>query len=73
MLVELINQLWILLFLGHDLLRLLLYVVSIDSHEALHFVSIVLLLHSLLNILYEQLDFTLLFLRHDLRLLARCL
>ena len=49
MLVELINQLWILLLLGHDLLSLLLHL-SIDSHEALHFVSIVLLLHSLLNI-----------------------
>ena len=34
-LVKLVDQLWVLLLLRHDFLRLLLDVVSVDSHKAL--------------------------------------
>lgn len=66
MLVKLVDQLGVLLLLCHDLFRLLLDVVSVDSHKTLHLVSIILLLHSLLNGSHEVLNVALPLLRSDL-------
>ena len=73
MLVKLVDKLRVFLLLSHDLFRLLLNMVPIDSHEALHFIRIVLLLHSLLNVLDELLDLVLLLLRGYLGLFPEAL
>ena len=73
MLVKLVDKLRVFLFLCHDLFRLLLHMISIDSHEALHFIRIILFLHSLLNVLDKLLDLVLLLLRGYLGLLPEAL
>ena len=70
MLVELVDQLGILLLLCHDLFRLLLDMISVDAHKTLHLVSIILLLHSLLNGSHEILNVALPLLRGDLGFLS---
>ena len=69
MFIELVNELWILLLLGLDLLRLLLYVVFVDIHEALQLLRIILLLHRELDGLNKLLNLSILSLRHILSLL----
>ena len=69
MFIELVNELWILLLLGLDLLRLLLYVVLVDIHEALQLLRIILLLHRELDGLNKLLNLSVLSLRHILSLL----
>ena len=56
MLVKLIDQLRVFLLLSHDFFRLLFDVISVDAHKTLHLVSIILLLHSLLNGSHEILN-----------------
>ena len=73
MLVKLVDKLRVFLLLSHDLLRLLLDMVPINGHEALHFIRIILLLHSLLNVLDKLLDLVLLLLRGDLGFLPEAL
>ena len=69
MFIELVNELWILLLLGLDLFRLLLYVVLVDVHEALQLLRIILLLHRELDGLNKLLNLSILSLRHILSLL----
>ena len=59
MLVELIDHLWVPLFLREDLVRLVLHVLLVDVHQALDLVGVVLFLHCVLNILDEVLNNTL--------------
>lgn len=55
-LVELIYHLWVFLLFGEHLFRLLLNVGLVDVHQALDFVSVVLLLHRVLDVLHEILN-----------------
>ena len=70
MLIELVNHFRILLLFGEYFLRLLLNVSLIDVHQALDFVSVILSLHGVLDVLDKVLDLVLLPLSDDLGTLS---
>ena len=65
MLVKLVDHLWVFLLLGEDLLRLLLDMRLVNMHQSLDLVSIILLLHRVLDVLHEVLNRVLVPLGHS--------